>query len=121
MLGDPNVIRVNVPFVDHMEMQHKDDTVVTINNHIVDAQYIDFMMAICTNAQVRISKQFKIIVGDIVRVYRMTDYENNWFKDCNQLEKTFASSVNDHFAKRHLGAKYPEYKEFIQGDNLYYH
>ena len=48
----------------------------------------------------------------------MTDYQNNWFKDLQSARENFASSVNAHFSKRHLVAKYPEYKEFIQGDNL---
>ena len=77
-----------------------------MNNHIVDSQYITFFTdGNPANAQVRISKQFSIIVGDIVRVYRMTDYQNNWFKDLQSARENFASSVNAHFSKRHLVAK----------------
>ena len=121
MLGDPDTTKINVGFLDSPTYGDAtlNDTVVTVNNHIVDAQYITFFTdGNPANAQVRISKQFSIIVGDIVRVYRMTDYQNNWFKDLQSARENFASSVNAHFSKRHLVAKYPEYKEFIQGDNL---
>jgi hypothetical protein len=121
MLGDPDTVKINVAFLDsptYGDASH-DDTVVTVNNHIVDAQYITFFTdGNPANAQVRIGKQFNIIVDDIVRVYRMKDYENNWFADLQSARENFASSVNAHFSKRHLVAKYPEYKEFIQAGNL---
>ena len=115
MLGDNVHIKINIPFFNNAtygDVTHN-DTVVTVNNHIVDAQKLTF-----ESNQVRISKPFDIVVGDIVRVYRMKDYENNWFADLQSARENFASSVNAHFSKRHLVAKYPEYKEFIQAGNL---
>ena len=121
MLGDPDTVKINVPFLDSPTYGDAtlDDTVVTVNNHIVDAQYVTFFTdGNPANAQVRIGKQFNIIVDDIVRVYRVEDSENNWFKDLQSARENFASSVNAHFSKRHLVAKYPNYKEFIQAGNL---
>ena len=91
MLGDPDTTKINVGFLDSPTLNADaslNDTVVTVNNHIVDAQYITFFTdGNPANAQVRISKQFNIIVGDIVRVYRMTDYQIIGLKIYNLLEK----------------------------------
>lgn len=128
MLGDPNQVRVNVPMLD-AEFSWQDpfdfdatlnDIVVTVNNFIIDAEDIElFTDGNPNNAQVRITKAGNdIVVGDIIRVYRMQDYDDSWFTNIQSARENFASSVNAHLSKTHLVARYPEYKDFIQAGQL---
>ena len=128
MLGDPNQVRVNVPMLD-AEFSWQDpfdgdatlnDIVVTVNNFIIDAEDIElFTDGSLYNAQVRITKAINdIVVGDIIRVYRMQDYDDSWFTNIQSARENFASSVNAHLSKTHLVARYPEYKDFIQAGQL---
>tara|TARA_B100001057_G_scaffold91069_1_gene87382 strand:+ start:16921 stop:25755 length:8835 start_codon:yes stop_codon:yes gene_type:complete len=122
MLGDPDNTRVNVSFIDASGGASDasiDDTVVTINNNIVDAQYLTFFTdGNPNNAQVWISKEYQVIVGDIIRVYRMEPCEDNWFTDLQSARENFASSINSYFSSRHLVTTYPNYQDYIQADNL---
>jgi hypothetical protein len=122
MLGDPDNTKVNVSFIDASGGNSDaslDDTVVTVNNNIIEAQYLTFFTdGNPSNAQVWISKEYNIIVGDIIRVYRMEACEDNWFTNLQSARENFASSINSHFANRHLVTNYPNYKDFIQANNL---
>ena len=124
MLGDPDNTKVNITFLDAVAHglnadASLDDTLVTVNNNIVDARHLYFFTdGNANNAQVWISKQYNIIAGDIIRVYRVNDFADSWFTDLQSARENFASSINAHFSNRHLVAKYPDYKDYIQADNL---
>ena len=98
MLGDPDNTKVNVSFIDASGGNSDaslDDTVVTVNNNIIEAQYLTFFTdGNPSNAQVWISKEYNIIVGDIIRVYRMEACEDNWFTNLQSARENFASSIN---------------------------
>ena len=124
-LGDPDNTRVNISFIDAGGTGLFDidaslnDTVVTVNNNIIEAQYLTFFTdGNPNNAQVWISKEYNIIVGDVIRVYRMVPTENSWFTNLQSARENFASSINSHFASRHLITNYPNYQDYIQANNL---
>ena len=123
-LGDPDNTKVNISFLDAVAHGLNadasiDDTLVTVNNNIIEARYLTFFTdGNPNNAQVWISKQYNIIAGDIIRVYRVNDFADSWFTDLQSARENFASSINTHFSKRHLVAKYPDYQDFIQPNTL---
>ena len=129
MLGDFTKGRIPVPFLDanYSELDiyegdaTLDDIVVTVDGYVVDATSLTiFTDGNPANAKIEIKQNapYPLMKGDIVRVYRVKPFDGGYFKNLESARDNFASSINAHFSKTHLIAKYPEYKDYFYGDQL---
>ena len=125
MLGDPNhtIIQSQIlsGLIDGQTDATINDTVVTLNSKIVDAKDIGFDIdpTNISQAKLKIAKSVDVIVGDVVRIFRMKpDFTNTWFTDLQGARENFASLVNKELSNKHLTGNFPFYKEFIFPDEL---
>lgn len=89
-----------------------DDIAVTTDGKTVNAQYLTI-----DGSNLKISQTHTMTVGDVLRVYRVEETENNWFTNKYAMRDNFSTVVNDAMSRKLLQTEYYNYKQYIDTDD----
>ena len=91
-----------------------DNIVVTTNSDTVRASYLSIDG---TNIKIHKSSH-TMIVGDILRVYKVENKTDNWFSNNTRTRSNFASIINNTMSKKMLSALYSNYAQYLDTDDI---
>ena len=84
------------------------DIVVSSNSNFINSDRLSF-----DGVQLKIRKDDDIIIGDVVRVYVLSDKENNIFNNTTQARENFAALLNKTFDNIMIDGVIPEWKKYV--------
>ena len=89
------------------------DIVVTHDNKTVKSSYLTI-----EGSTLKISQNHKMTVGDVLRVYKISKTDNNWFTIEHKARENFASIINAVMSKELLQTKYSNHAQYIDTDDF---
>ena len=89
------------------------DLVVTTSNKTVKSSYLTI-----DGATLKIDQDHTMTVGDVLRVYKVTDTTDNWFTITHKAKENFSSIINSAMSKELLQTKYSSYLQYIDTDDF---
>jgi len=89
------------------------DIVVTTGNKTVNSSYLTI-----DGNNLKIDQAHTMVVGDVLRVYKVENTTDNWFTITHKAKENFASVINTAMSKELLQTKYSNYLQYIDTDDF---
>jgi hypothetical protein len=109
-LADVNNAIINISWIEDLSIN---DIVVTLNNSTIPAKHISI-----NGANLQVSQQYTMVVGDILRAYQVDEKTDNWFGNLAQARINFATFMNSKLANKLLLSTFPKYNQYINNNEL---
>ena len=103
--GSGNVTINNIDFLNYCDFEN---SVVTINSSVVHPSELNY-----NGDTLIVNAQNPIVVGDVLRLYKLSTDFNNWFKDVDEARRNFAYIVNEYLKRKFVDGFAYNWKEYV--------
>lgn len=100
-----NIIISGIDFLNYCDFT---DSVVTINSKLVNPSFITY-----SGDTLEIDYSYAAMVGDVVRVYKLSNDFNNWFKNLSEARRNFGYIVNEYMKRKVIGGFAYNWREYV--------
>ena len=100
-----NIVISGIDFLNYCDFTN---SVVTINSKLVNPSFITY-----NGDTVEIDYSYAAIVGDVVRVYKLSNDFNNWFKNLSEARRNFCYIVNEYMKRKVIGGFAYNWREYV--------
>lgn len=100
-----NVIISGIDFLNYCDLT---DSVVMINSNLVQPSFFSY-----NGDTLEIDYSYAAMVGDVVRVYKLSRNFNNWFKNLPEARRNFGYIVNEYMKRKVIGGFAYNWKEYV--------
>jgi hypothetical protein len=85
------------------------DLAISVNN-----EFLELTNFSLNGTELRINNTFNVILGDVIRVYKVGTISNSWYSNLTNARSNFASIVNTRLNTTLLETEYPFYGDYIK-------
>lgn len=100
-----NVVIDGIDFLNYCDFT---DSVVTINANIVHPSDLQY-----NGDKLTVSYKYAAMVGDVLRLYKLSSNFNNWFKDLYEARRNFSYIVNEYMKRKFIDGFAYNWKEYV--------